>query len=960
MLMKRFFTYLFAMALALVAYSNEYAEPFTFSELLNNGDKSPTINGVYCTLTFDKGTGSTEPQYYSNGDALRVYRNNVITVRALNDAPIERIEFVCTMKSQSFAPSWNEENQAVGTTPDTGTIVSDGDKTFTWTPNGAVPTEVVFTNSPTLAATRIVSMTVTVGDGETYNIMEPTLMEPWTGTPQTHFTIDAGNGGDPYVYVYYTTDGSDPRGSNGYPSQNAIQYVDYFTLSQSATVRARAYQVTTGEWSALVEHHYEITNIVNSVAEYNALPVGAEVVFDFTAVAVYQGGRFLYIRDNNCDIMLVYGDVNITVENGQKIASGFSGIKSNYGGLIELTSPSGFSTGVGYGDPYYVYNITRVSSLSTAVGVQSQFFRLQGYVTNARSNGFTLVDEVDNSEIYVYNRFGIDFPQRDGELVQVQGFAAVNNNALQFFASTIIRDENQIIFSPEPGTYTEGQSICANYNLVAGEPYGITSLTLKFDDGTTQTINPTEGPQSVYTDKSCWAYATLDYYSSSFDRDMSYTDSARYEFYLPVEFTLTPPPTDMYYEPITVQIKATRGSSDFSGVIYYSLNDDTTTVNAYIYDPLQGIPLYGSTMMYVWTFDERGERYIQYYYYDVTYNYIPTIVDIGFEPPAGEYYGRQHVMPQINYQYADNVTWTWKLYYADGTVRENQVVNEESIDVLADARLIFTTSYYDMEHDEMVVRNDTADYVIKNPITFTFDPPAGTYTGEQNVLVTYDIADEAYVDGRSTISVRDFYWTLYCDDGSIYSGNFGNDETVPVFSSGSLQVGVYYYDEVGDITYEDSARYTILVPELTVLPEPGTYYGTLKPIVKVKNLDNYEIRYQIRYDDGTIVGPNYDPWPAGGAAITKDGMFYVNVIWYNAAGQQQFLSASRLHYEILPGVANDVNQDGVSDVTDVVILASLAMGDNVGFYNVDAVDLDHSGVIDVTDVVILAEAVMGQ
>lgn len=62
-----------------------------------------------------------------------------------------------------------------------------------------------------------------------------------------------------------------------------------------------------------------------------------------------------------------------------------------------------------------------------------------------------------------------------------------------------------------------------------------------------------------------------------------------------------------------------------------------------------------------------------------------------------------------------------------------------------------------------------------------------------------------------------------------------------------------------------------------------------------------------------------------------------------------------------PGVAlGDVDNSGIIDVTDVVLLANYVMGDTVQGINLSVANIDGNGTIDVTDVVLLAEIVMGK
>ncbi|MBR1543460.1 MAG: hypothetical protein IJ626_01030 [Muribaculaceae bacterium] len=958
--MKRLFTYVCAVMLAMLAYAQ--TSSVTFSESLANGDKNPTVNlGGELTITFSKANGTTDPQYYSNGNALRVYKYNSIMVQTLNEATIKSISFVHPSYGYAFKPYNTSSTQKEKDLIDLGlvvpdvqgsTCVYDGNVTSTWTGPATHGVTHVTLTLGNIAVTRITSMVIETEGGETYSLETP-MIEPTGGeittdtyiifTPTSYF-----RGG-----LRYTLDGTDPK-------YGGEEYTGAFTLQNDATVSVRGYSVDDfGEytWSGLAQTTFTVRHTVNSVAEYNALPTGTRVEFTCNMYAVYQSGSYLYLRDDNGDIILVYGNVGQTYENGYRIQSNIIGTKSDYSGLTELTSPDNFSSGVGGGNTAWPEGVTIISSLTA--DNQSQLFAIQGrakdITTISGKAAFTLVDLQDESEILVYNRFGIeDFSKvKEGDYVGAHGFLAIYNGALQFYPYYLPYEENGIEFTPQGGTYNEPQTVYANYSTVSGEPFGIT-LSAKFDDGTTGTVNDDNG--GIYVDRSGWVYATMRYYSSAFSMELTYTDSARYEILLPITFSYDLDLKEVYYRPMTLHITAAQGDTPFTGIIYYNLQGDTTTANASIYNPEVGIRLTEPTTLAVWAFDTAGNRYENYPYFEV-YDYGPAYFDMSIQPEAGVYYGRKMVYASASGDNAFLREGTWKVLFEDGTSAEGEFNDNGYCSVVMDktGKLILDYTYWDDNYQESHNVKDTLEYTILPALKITFDPAAGKYSGTQNVYVGFEVQDPSSYFGFESRN-----WTMYYDDGTIYTGNFDDNETVEVHGSGSLQVEAYCYDEVGNITYADSARYEIVQPTLTIIPEPGTYYGALTPKIEVENIDyDYELRYSIRYDDGEIVGPNYDPVPEEGFTITKNGMVYVSVIWYDETGMQHYLSKDRLYYEIKPAVQDDINQDGAIDVADLTLLSSLVMGDSVNYYNSAMVDVNGDGIVDVTDVVALANKIMG-
>ncbi len=98
----------------------------------------------------DKGTGSTNPKYYTtNGGNLRVYNGSRFTVASTDGTPITSIELVCTSKDDLTLPDGQP-----------GTLTEDTDTyTFTWTAPSS--NDVVFVNFSATATTYITSITVT-------------------------------------------------------------------------------------------------------------------------------------------------------------------------------------------------------------------------------------------------------------------------------------------------------------------------------------------------------------------------------------------------------------------------------------------------------------------------------------------------------------------------------------------------------------------------------------------------------------------------------------------------------------------------------------------------------------------------------------------------------------------------------------------------------------------------------
>lgn len=129
------------------------------------------------TVSFDKGTGSTEPQYYLNGTAVRVYGGNTLTISATSTITGIEITF-------GTGDGTNEIKA------DTGTLEAG-----IWTGSA---TEVVFTVDGTKGNRRIEAITVTY-EGEGGGTITPDPVEPEPDPDPVDPTPTEGNITQPFT-----------------------------------------------------------------------------------------------------------------------------------------------------------------------------------------------------------------------------------------------------------------------------------------------------------------------------------------------------------------------------------------------------------------------------------------------------------------------------------------------------------------------------------------------------------------------------------------------------------------------------------------------------------------------------------------------------------------------------------------------------------------------------------------
>ena len=166
---------LLSLAVAALSFSAFAAtETYTCSALgdenINPLDKSVTVGEV--TFSFAKSTGSTAPAYYKNGNDIRLYASNVMTVTAAEGYKVDKLEFTLSDVSRLAT-------NAVSS----GTLtVSATDATATWEGSASSLTLTVgekadLSSDPSKAGQfRFSAVTVTYSEGE--GDVVPPVTEP--------------------------------------------------------------------------------------------------------------------------------------------------------------------------------------------------------------------------------------------------------------------------------------------------------------------------------------------------------------------------------------------------------------------------------------------------------------------------------------------------------------------------------------------------------------------------------------------------------------------------------------------------------------------------------------------------------------------------------------------------------------------------------------------------------------
>lgn len=235
--MKQLLRYFCTLLLTIVCASTLWAddETITFSDLYSSNTvlDGTEIKGTNFSVTFQKRSGGTATQYYTNGSAVRWYGGGTMTISS-STKTIEKIEITFTQTANTIST-------------DVGTYESG-----TWT--GAANT-VVFSQSGTSGQCRISSIKVTFAGGSGVSACAPPIFSPASGayTSAQNVTITTTTSG---ATIYYTTDGSEP-------TSESTQYTNPITVSETTTIKAIAVKVGCTN-SAVSTANYTIISLAHA------------------------------------------------------------------------------------------------------------------------------------------------------------------------------------------------------------------------------------------------------------------------------------------------------------------------------------------------------------------------------------------------------------------------------------------------------------------------------------------------------------------------------------------------------------------------------------------------------------------------------------------------------------------------------------------------------------------------
>ena len=301
-----------------------WAETVVFSEQgYDNAQEVTSYVGTDFTVTFNKGTNSNAPKYYTTGAAIRVYGGGYFTVSS------------STKTISQIVIGYGSGDGSNAITTDVETF--DGS---TWTGSAS---SVTFTVGGTSGQRRIASIDVTFDEGTTPSIATPVIAGETPFTESIEVTITCDTEG---ASIYYTLDGTDPTNAS-------TAYSEAFELTETTTVKAIAYDADGNASSVaskefVKEEPVVVTNVA-TVAEFNALADDTNIKFTGDLVVSGQQGKYLYAQDATGGILL-YGTAGQTYSKLDVIPAGWTATKTTFKGAPEAADPTGLAAATTQGD----------------------------------------------------------------------------------------------------------------------------------------------------------------------------------------------------------------------------------------------------------------------------------------------------------------------------------------------------------------------------------------------------------------------------------------------------------------------------------------------------------------------------------------------------------------------------------------------------------------------------------
>ena len=249
--------------------------------------------------------------------------------------------------------------------------------------------------------------------------------------------------------IYYTTNGDDP-------TTGSTPYSEAIEVAQTTTIKAIA--VKDGVSSAVASATYTIVTAteVASIDEMLEQEVGTLVKFTSPVTAIFQDGDYMFVKDAT-GVTQFYGEVETQYENGDVIPAGFTGERSVYNDVPQLTvwdtadsfAESTENTGEVEPTKYAVADVTN--------DLANQYVMVENVtITSEQSGDYTnYYANSGNNSVMIYARFSTcTWDQlaalEAGKEYNVTGFVTIYKGEPEIYVVSVTDPEGGDTPDPDP------------------------------------------------------------------------------------------------------------------------------------------------------------------------------------------------------------------------------------------------------------------------------------------------------------------------------------------------------------------------------------------------------------------------------------------------------------------------------------------------------------------------------
>jgi len=416
----------------------------------SNGDEvTESVIDNNVSVTFNKGTGSNAPKYYTTGEAVRVYGGGNFTI-ASTTATIVKIELT------------------FGTGDGNNEITTDvaSYENGTWTGEAQ---SVKFTVGGTSGHRRIAGITVTYKGGSDVPPTPITVAAPTFSVPEGTYTeaqtvtLACETEG---AAIYYTLDGTDP-------TAESTLYTAPITISTTTTVKAIA--IKDDVLSTVASATYTFPVVAENIAAFKALDVNAEAVLTLTdAIVTHANGDNVFVQDATGGICFYKSGAGLV--KGNKLSGTIYGKYAEYKSLPELAVVSGKTSLDNVVIANEVATVTPALlsiTEASAADYAARMVKIEN-VTVTVDGGKTYITDAAGALLQIYITYGstAELPAADTKLKSITGLLIPFNTSFEIVPLT---QDDIVVDNGEEETVKE---VTIDHERTVGLGYGVTTATV--------------------------------------------------------------------------------------------------------------------------------------------------------------------------------------------------------------------------------------------------------------------------------------------------------------------------------------------------------------------------------------------------------------------------------------------------------------------------------------------------